>query len=211
MNKLTVFQLGQRLRDNLLSGVPMSGSVRDSSTISESEFKRQLALGLVSPVVWHQEAVSAEPVGYFYGHVRTGDEAPLSPKRTINGVEYVGVDLPNIEILWTDKERYPYAYVLMFLISTVVIFTDEPIYRANNTNAAGAASEGNYQKYERMYIDGELQYVGEFHDRPVFGSYDVLWSSENVFYAKLTGYQQNIITPTDELYFTPSDPIPVYE
>lgn len=94
-----------------------------------------------------------------------------------NGVKYNGVELPDIEAVWTDKETYPYAFIqtagtdsACVRFSTVQPYTDGIYIRS--TNASYMEYDLSSDKTEWVFYKSRTEYTGSHFDVANF-----LWSN----------------------------------
>lgn len=115
---------------------------------------------------------------------------------------YNGIELPDINAVWTDNETYPYAYItegtpcrLILKSSKLTIYTT-----TGNTNVTTTNPYSNYVVYE--LVDGA--WVGVSYS----GTFRVLWCSADLYYAGvLSDDTDSELAGT--LYLAASSPIPV--
>lgn len=131
--------------------------------------------------------------GYLYGHVAKEGEIPT---HTIDGVGYVGVVLPNIDKLWTDKETYPYAVLFYGLNSGLVRLSF----------GSGAPYYGEYNDFNGVWFRGTIA---------SYALVDGVWegaASTNTDMRRLIWSSHSIPNEFDGgIYFYAYDPIQVYE
>lgn len=153
------------------------------------------------------------PVGYLYGHVAKEGETPT---HTINGVDYVGAVLPDINAVWTDKEKYPFAVAIDWMPTTAgtyaldlldvipcVVDGETTVLNVNKCATYACcfdeelASKYGYPLAEWFFVDdhGPDDYGSSFN---WFGEGE-MWVSHSVYYK------------SGKLAMEAIPPIPVYE
>ena len=163
-----------------------------------------------------------EPVAFLYGRVAKEGETPT---HTIDGVDYVGAVLQDIDDLWTDKETYPYAVILEcndFLYSEglryVMLMIGEVPFRIVKNKTGGTDIYGTYENgkylFKKYYCmtyttTGDTYkpwYGGNSGDPTGFelsdkmNRYTCWWTSHNLY------------NEDDTVYMSQSlEPIPIYE
>ena len=148
-----------------------------------------------------------EPIGYLYGHIaKEGEEVPDGCiKRTIDGVDYVGVVAPDIRSVYTPElqEAYPYAYVCFDDYDGCQLFVTEEIlgvYVDGYALIRGPSVNALYYDF----IDGEWVSQGDVileMPTPIWCSVDLHYYN----YVDITGELAG------KLHMKALDPIPIHE
>lgn len=100
-----------------------------------------VALGLAGKGLPKMEK---QPIGYLYGHVAKEGETPTHPN--INGKDYVGVVLWDIERWYTPELQKEYPYVHIFYIPS----SDK--YNVYCSNAELWKTDSNNEEYDCSYV-----------------------------------------------------------
>lgn len=160
-------------------------------------FLKGLALGLAGKPL--EFAPGKEPTVFFYGHVAKDGETPT---HTFDGVDYVGMILPDIYKVYTPElqKEYPYALIWIDIHPSdlydyrFIAINDIQYYQATSgwavktINLAGS----NYQLEDNAW---------QIHSGVPWGVRldDFIWSNFNV------------LNKDGTIYLPASDPIPIYE
>lgn len=138
-----------------------------------------------------------EPIGHFYGHETNEGETPT---HIINGVDYVGAVLPDINDVWTDKETYPYAYVSFYDRFGYELFVTDNILGAY-TDGCMLIHHAVTNALHYKFIDGEWVPQGDV----VVDSPTPIWCSVDLYYLN----EEFLIS--GNLCLDASTPIPIYD
>lgn len=112
---------------------------------------------------------------------------------------YNGVKLPDIDSVWTDKEAYPYAYILYVPLDDVYLFAAASVVSSVIDNNLLYSSNGNAFGY--VYF-GADSWVFETEDHVIAGEgygfegFEIVWSS------------YDILNSDNSVYLAASDPVP---
>jgi hypothetical protein len=170
-------------------------------------------VGLAAALCSKARALSKrEPIGFLYGHVaKEGEEIPNGwIKRTINGVDYVGMVLSDLPA--SPDETYKYQvivargdYFRAYTTSVELKFEVSP--SGDNWLIWEKQDDGVYKGFRSF--DASLTYNGSVVDAPEWkymghGTYlshfnSLLWSN------------YNILDESGTLILEKSDQIPIYE
>ena len=140
----------------------------------------------------------------------------IAGQRTKKPIAYLynGVQAPDINAVWTDKETYPYAFVLKgILISGEEVLElnlhgkqavvdrwagDVLISPEDTVISYRITGDGDEWQFYSETNTGSLGFVGNTASR--------MWSNYDIYYAE--DYSDETLAGT--LYLSASDPIPVY-
>lgn len=131
---------------------------------------------------------------------------------------YNGIELPNIDDVWTDKEMYPYALIVRANdTSNVVILTAKPVVFGSFEDIYGGAQIG-YHMDDRVpiklyeYVDGEVVYSDSNSGTNVVQSMSPeFMDAETREYLRNNTWANHTINNIDDnsVFVEASDPIPV--
>lgn len=116
---------------------------------------------------------------------------------------YNGVELPDINTVWTDKETYPYAHIIYYAnydIYTIRYHKGLISYTAyyESTGTPALIGIGSYFAYDAKDNSWEFYRNIEDADAAVLSKSSLVWSSRDIL---------NI--DDGSVYLAASDPIPV--
>jgi hypothetical protein len=129
---------------------------------------------------------------------------------------YNGIELPDIDTVWTDKVTYPYAVIFRYnvtdkLFRLVLSTAPMKIDRKYNLHALEAMTDGSIIVYECTILATEWERNTEIDQTFVQGdsvhsymSYLVEWCSFDLYYSDKTS-----VGTAGELFMEGSDPVPV--
>ena len=179
---------------------------------------------------------TAEPIGYLYGNIAKKFETPT---HTINGVDYVGAVLPDIQAVYTPELQKEYPYVVLDHI-----YLSEAAYGAGQRTARMLISNNPFLYRSVSATDNPVGYfaLGDVLEfgfvtegvKPLWGwtfseSYpypptdewvktSVEWHTDERIYVHHRGSMRLIWTnheirkiEDNSVYSAAIDPIPVYE
>ena len=152
-------------------------------------------------------------MAFLYGHIAKEGEAPT---HTINGVDYVGAVLPDINAVWTDKEKYPFAAVLdwtkgggwigyaLYLLDGIPCVVDGETTVLNVTTSTTYACTFDEESASEEGVQIAEWFFAGSHEPDDYGSPfpwlgDEMWVSHSVYYK------------SGKLVMEAIPPIPVYE
>lgn len=116
---------------------------------------------------------------------------------------YNGVELPNINTVWTDKETYPYAAVVKTTYGITLLVISENMLRNDSLNIWGNGSINVYGLEYNIWVYG---YSDDILGDEEFDGYDCFYIGANVIWANHVVYFPDI---TMGIYLTATDPVPV--
>ena len=123
---------------------------------------------------------------------------------------YNGVELPDINEVWTDKVKYPYAYMEMLMqnpLYTALVLISKPMFcKTNSHGDLSSAYSANTQHAEYMLAEGgnswSLTNSGTWNTE---GNFSTLGSNTSALWANY----DVINTDDNSIYLAASDPVPV--
>lgn len=137
---------------------------------------------------------------------------------------YNGVELPDINEVWTDKESYPYAVIWKKSTSVTVdpvryglVVSSEPIYwvDGSSVDTLGVITAANTITFEaNIYADSpnDAEWAessrGESYVGSINEGYDALWANHDVFVCTYSSLLDKY-TVTDTIHMAASEPVPV--
>ena len=111
-----------------------------------------------------------------------------------------GIELPDINTVWTDKVKYPYAQISLYANST----TENMVYILRLLTTEGTVSSGGLVGITSVYrYDSNKPEKGWYQYNFSFGSAIVVWANYDVY------YKDDVADVGGTLYLKGSDPVPV--
>lgn len=150
--------------------------------------------GMIAALVSRGQFPKREPVAFLYGHVAKEGETPT---HTINGVEYVGEILPEVQ----KTHAYVYIGTLDVLGNTYCAWyaSEYPFYM----DSVGCTTEG----YGSI-LSGAVR--TPIHAGSEWDCTDISWDANNHGGLPIWA-NHDILSEDGAVYLAASDPIPVYE
>ena len=131
---------------------------------------------------------------------------------------YNGVELPDIDTVWTDKETYPYAYIgysPSLNVYTLMCSSNPAFYKMRTTTIGGdwfvngtlyASGLGNSTAGWVVSSQGVVSNTTDSYDSKNFeAGYQIIWANYDVY----RWTDDNLAENDGSLYLAASDPVPV--
>lgn len=113
---------------------------------------------------------------------------------------YNEIELPDINTVWTDKDKYPYAQIAIFTNST----TENMVYLLRLLTTEGKVLSGGLVGVTSVYrYNANNPEKGWYQYNFSYGAGLVVWANYDVY------YKDDVADVGGTLYLKGSDPVPV--